>query len=56
MRSTISVFFALALLSACASTNVNQQTPMVAPGLARPNKIWVYDFIADPAGFPPMHR
>jgi hypothetical protein len=25
---------------------------MVSPGLARPNQIWVYDFIADPARLP----
>ncbi|MGQ0593512.1 MAG: DUF4410 domain-containing protein [Gammaproteobacteria bacterium] len=25
---------------------------MVSPGLARPNQIWVYDFIADPAKVP----
>jgi hypothetical protein len=45
----ISIFFALAVLSGCASTTVTQQTPMVSPELARPNQIWVYDFIADPA-------
>jgi hypothetical protein len=48
----ISIFFALAVLSGCASTNVTQQTPMVSPELARPNQIWVYDFIADPASVP----
>ena len=48
----ISIFFALAVLAGCASTNVTQQTPMVSPGLARPNQIWVYDFIADPAKVP----
>ena len=48
----ISIFFALAVLAGCASTNVTQQTPMVSPGLARPNQIWVYDFIADPARLP----
>ena len=48
----ISIFFALAVLSGCASTKVTQQTPMVSPGLARPNQIWVYDFIADPAKVP----
>jgi hypothetical protein len=52
MRSTISVFFALALLAGCASTNVTEQTPMVSPGLARPNQIWVYDFVADPSKVP----
>ena len=49
---TISIFFALAVLAGCASTNVTQQTPMVEPGLARPDQIWVYDFIADPARLP----
>ena len=48
----ISIFFALAVLSGCASTTVTHQTPMVSPGLARPNQIWVYDFIADPAKVP----
>jgi hypothetical protein len=49
---TISIFFALAVLAGCASTNVTRQTPMVSPGLARPNQIWVDDFIADPARLP----
>ncbi len=52
MRSTVPAFFALAVLAGCASTNVTQQTPMASPGLARPNQIWVYDFIADPARIP----
>src|SRR4029077_2335530 len=49
---TISIFFALAVLDGCASTNVTQQTPMVGSRLARPNQIWVHDFIADPARLP----
>ena len=48
----IAIFFALAVLAGCASTNVTQQTPMASPGLARPNQIYVYDFIADPAKLP----
>ena len=48
----ISILFALAVVSGCASTNVTQQTPVVGAGLARPNQIWVYDFIADPARVP----
>jgi hypothetical protein len=48
----ISIFFALTVLAGCASTNVTRQTPMVSPGLARPNQIWVYDFIADPSRIP----
>ena len=42
----------MAVLVGCASTNVTQQTPMTNPGLARPNKIWVYDFISDPSRIP----
>ena len=49
---TISIFFALAVLAGCASTKVTQQTSMASPQLARPNQIWVYDFIADPARIP----
>ena len=52
MRSTIPVFFALFLLAGCASTNVTQQTPITNQGLARPNRIWVYNFIANPADMP----
>ena len=49
---TVSLFFAVAVLAGCASTKVTEQTPMVSPGLARPNQIWVYDFIADPTQMP----
>src|SRR4030095_13829931 len=51
-RRVISIFFALAVFAGCASTNVTQQTPMASPGLARPDQIWVYDFIADLARLP----
>ena len=43
--NAIGLLVAVAVLAGCASTNVNQQTPMTAPGLARPNQIWVYDFV-----------
>ena len=42
----------LVVVAGCASTNVTQQTPMSSPGLARPNQIWVYNFIANPAEMP----
>jgi hypothetical protein len=45
-------FFALAVVAGCASTNVTQQTPMVKEAIARPNQIWVYDFVAAPADLP----
>jgi hypothetical protein len=40
------------LLAGCASTQVTQQTPVSNPGLPRPNRIWVYNFVADPADMP----
>jgi hypothetical protein len=40
---------ALLVAAGCASTQVTQQTPMSSPGLARPNQIWVYNFVANPA-------
>jgi Domain of unknown function (DUF4410) len=48
----IGFVLAVTMLAGCASTNVNQQTPMSAPGLARPNQIWVYDFVAAPSDMP----
>jgi hypothetical protein len=44
--------FAFAVLAGCASTSVTGQTPMTAPGLARPNQIWVYDFVAAASDMP----
>ncbi len=44
--------FALVVVAGCASTNVTQQTPMSSLGLARPNQIWVYSFVAAPADMP----
>lgn len=55
MRSYTKVIGSLlvaAILAGCASTNVTEQTPMTAPGLARPNQIWVYPFVAAPADMP----
>jgi hypothetical protein len=44
--------FALVVVAGCASTQVTQQTPTSNPGLARPNQIWVYNFVANPADMP----
>ena len=55
MRSgirTVLCLFALVVVAGCASTNVTQQTPVSSPGLARPNQIWVYNFVAAPADMP----
>src|SRR6204780_2563147 len=43
---------ALFVAAGCASTNVTQQTPMSNPGLARPNQIWVYNFVANASDMP----
>jgi Domain of unknown function (DUF4410) len=52
-RRTVALLFALMVVSGCASTKVNEQTPLVAPGLPRPNQIWVYDFVAASSDMPP---
>jgi hypothetical protein len=52
LNRTVLGLFALVVVAGCASTNVTQQTPMSSPGLARPNQIWVYDFVAAPADMP----
>jgi hypothetical protein len=44
--------FILFLVAGCASTTVTQQTSMANQGMARPNRIWVYSFVADPADMP----
>ena len=50
--NAIGFLFGMAMLAGCASTQVNQQTPTTAPGLARPNQIWVYDFVAAASDMP----
>jgi len=49
---TILYFFALVLVAGCASTKVTEQTPFVNEMIARPNQIWVYNFVANPAEIP----
>jgi len=44
--SATAAFLACGMLAGCASTTVTRRTPMIAGGLARPNQIWVYDFVA----------
>ncbi|HTQ24583.1 MAG TPA: DUF4410 domain-containing protein [Candidatus Binataceae bacterium] len=51
LSSTAPILFVF-LIVGCASTSVTQQTPMVAQGLPRPNQIWVYNFVANPADMP----
>lgn len=44
--------FGLIILAGCASTKVTQETPMSSTELARPNQIWVYDFVASASNMP----
>lgn len=44
--------FALVVVAGCASTKVTEQTPPVNEAIARPNQIWVYDFVASPDEVP----
>jgi hypothetical protein len=44
--------FALVALAGCASTNVTERQQLVTGQIARPNNIWVYDFVATPADVP----
>ncbi len=48
----IGLLFVAAMLAGCASTKVTEQTPLTSLGLARPNQIWVYDFVAAPSDMP----
>jgi hypothetical protein len=49
---TLAFLFTVVVVSGCASTKVTQQTPVTHLGLARPNQIWVYNFVANPADMP----
>lgn len=53
----IALFFALLMVAGCATTQVTSQPPPVsqssATSIARPDQIWVYDFVASPADVPP---
>lgn len=46
------LLFGLIILAGCASTKVTQETPMSSTELARPNQIWVYDFVASTSDMP----
>lgn len=45
--------FAAVVLAGCASTKVTEETPLSDYSLARPNTIYVYDFIATQQDIPP---
>jgi hypothetical protein len=44
--------FALVAVVGCASTKVTERQQLVTGQIARPNNIWVYDFVATPADAP----
>ena len=44
--------FALVVIAGCASTKVSDRQPLVTERLPRPNRIWVYDFVATPTDVP----
>lgn len=51
-RRSIFLLIVMAVMSGCASTRVVDTTPPRQDEMARPNQIWVYDFVADPADIP----
>ena len=52
LNRILACLIAIVIVSGCASTKVTQQTPISSPGLPRPNQIWVYNFVANPADMP----
>lgn len=43
---------AVIIFAGCATTTVDNQTPMVQGSVQKPKTIWVYPFVADPADIP----
>jgi len=44
--------FSLLLIAGCASTKVTSRERLVTGDVARPDRIWVYDFVSTPADVP----
>jgi hypothetical protein len=44
--------FALVAVAGCASTKVTERQQLVTGQIARPDNIWVYDFVGTPADMP----
>jgi len=51
-KALVCFILVLFVIAGCASTKVTEQTPMVSQTIARPNQIWVYDFVATASDFP----
>jgi hypothetical protein len=52
LRAISALLFSCVVVVGCASTNVTDQTPMSKEAVARPDRIWVYDFAATPGDIP----
>lgn len=50
--NAIAFLVAVAMLAGCASTKVTQESPIRDVGLARPDMIYVYNFVSSPADVP----
>src|SRR5262245_46976264 len=53
LRSAAAWLFVVVLMAGCASTEVSNRKAYEGPKLARPDRIIVYDFTADPNKVPP---
>jgi hypothetical protein len=52
MLTILGGLLAVLVFTGCASTEVASNQPLVNERLPRPNYIWVYDFVANPADVP----
>jgi hypothetical protein len=51
-RHNVPCLFALVIVAGCAPTQVTKRQILVNERMPRPDRILVYDFIADPADMP----
>ncbi len=52
LATIVSCLFVMVVAAGCASTQVTSRDQLVTGELPRPNRIWVYDFVATPADVP----
>src|SRR5258705_12818162 len=53
LRSAVAWLFVVILMAGCASTDVSNRKTYEGPPLARPDRILIYDFTANPDQVPP---
>jgi len=53
LRSAVAWLFVVILMAGCASTDVSNRKTYEGPTLARPDRILIYDFTANPDQVPP---